>query len=117
MAINAVHRKIQSRDRPIQLLTVQSVIFQSSDECRWVLEQEIRQQSLRLVKSACLQLVSEISQMLFIFGVVYAPGQGFEQNIYKIEETTIKINRYILTNTHLFSLAKHSNTTSITLYS
>ncbi|CAL5987407.1 Hypothetical_protein [Hexamita inflata] len=75
MAMNAVHRKIQSRGRPIQFLTVRSVIFQSADEYQQVLGQEIRQQSLSLVKSVCLQLVSEISQMLFIFGVVCAPDR------------------------------------------
>ncbi|CAL6003802.1 Hypothetical_protein [Hexamita inflata] len=46
-----------------------SVIFQSADECQWVLGQQIRQQSLSLVKSACLQLVSEISSKVFIYEV------------------------------------------------
>ncbi|CAL6062871.1 Hypothetical_protein [Hexamita inflata] len=46
-----------------------SVIFQSADEYQRVLGQEIRQQSLSLVKSACLQLVSEISSKVFIYEV------------------------------------------------
>ncbi|CAL6057920.1 Hypothetical_protein [Hexamita inflata] len=46
-----------------------SVIFQSEDECQWVLGQEIRQQSLSLVKFACIQLVSEISSKLAIYEV------------------------------------------------
>ncbi|CAL6038306.1 Hypothetical_protein [Hexamita inflata] len=72
-----------------------SVIFQSADECKWVLGQEIRQQSLSLVKSACLQLVSEISSKLVIYEVDCA-RTGIRAEYFRNRQ------QYILSLTHLY---------------